>query len=126
MIANNKHKFGFLNLGTVDTTFVNRDYEKVMKRLGTSFFRVFERVSRWSLRVSTPFSLLCLILLTNFYKSTSFPPNMLIYLNTTFTFGKQIKDNVIIERLNVGLHIHSLIFVPALPMGRVAGAAALG
>jgi len=59
------------------------------------FFKVFERVSRWSLRVSTPFSLLCLILLTDFHKNSSFPPNMLNYLNTTFTFGKQIKDNFI-------------------------------
>jgi len=63
--------------------------------LNQCFFKVFERVSRWSLRVSTPFSLLCLILLTDFHKNASFPPNMLIYLNTTFTFGKQIKHNFI-------------------------------
>ena len=45
--------------------------------------------------MSTPFSLLCLILLTDFLKNASFPPNMLNYLNTTFTFGKQITDNFI-------------------------------
>ena len=31
------------------------------------FFNVFEMVSWWSFRVSTPFSLLCLILLTHFH-----------------------------------------------------------
>ena len=35
--------------------------------LTSVFFKVFERVSWWSLRVSTPFSLLCLILLTDFH-----------------------------------------------------------
>ena len=32
---------------------------------------------------------------TDFYKNASFRPNMLNYLNTTFTFGKQSKDNII-------------------------------
>ena len=41
---------------------------------------------------------------------------MLNYLNTTFTFGKQTKDNFITESFNAGLHIHSLIFVPAFPL----------
>ena len=49
----------------------------------------------WSFRVSTPFSLLCLILLTDFHKNASFRPNMLKCLNTTFTFRKQTKDNFI-------------------------------
>jgi len=55
------------------------------------FFKVFERVSLWSFRVSTPFSLLCLKLLTHFYKNANVRPNMLNYLNTTFTFAKQLK-----------------------------------
>ena len=36
---------------------------------------------------------LCLIL--DFHKNASFPENMLNYLNTTLTFGKQTKDNLI-------------------------------
>ena len=59
------------------------------------FLKVFERVSWWYFRVSTPFSLLCLILLTDFHEKAGFRPNMLNYLNTTFTFGKQAKDNFI-------------------------------
>jgi len=57
------------------------------------FLKVYKRVSRWNFRVSTPFSLLCLTLLTDFQKNASFYPNMLNYFNTTFTFGKQTKDN---------------------------------
>jgi len=45
--------------------------------------------------VSAPFSLLGLILLTDFHKNASFRPSMLNYLNTTFTFGKQTKNNFI-------------------------------
>jgi len=52
-------------------------------------------VSWWKFRVSIPFSLLCLILFTHFYKNASFQPNMRNYLNTTFTFGKQINDKFI-------------------------------
>jgi len=59
------------------------------------FFKVFERVSWWSFRVSTSFSLLCVILLTHFHKNASFRPNMLNCWNTTFTFGKWTKDNFI-------------------------------
>ena len=70
----------------------------------TSVFKVFERVSWWSFRVSTPFSLLFLILLTDFHKNSSFRPNMLNYLNTTCTFGKHISW---IEMFNVDLHTHS-------------------
>ena len=36
-----------------------------------------------------------LILLTDIHKNASFRPDMLNYLNTTFTFDKQIKDNFI-------------------------------
>jgi len=57
------------------------------------FVKVYKRVSRWNFRVSTPFSLLCLILLTDFQKNARFYPNTLNYLNTTFTFGKQTEDN---------------------------------
>jgi len=59
------------------------------------FFKVFERVSRWSFRVSTPFSLICLILVTHFHKNASFRPNMLKCSNTKLTFGKQTKENFI-------------------------------
>ena len=50
-------------------------------------------MSWWSYRVSIQFSLLCLILSTDFHKNTHFRPNMLNNLNMTFTFGKQTKDN---------------------------------
>jgi len=59
------------------------------------FFKVFQRVSWWSFRVSTPFSFLCLIFLTDFRKKASFHPTGLNHLNTTFTFGKQTKDTFI-------------------------------
>ena len=58
-------------------------------------FKVFKRVSWRSFRVSAQFSLLCLILLNHIHKNTSFRPNILNCLNTTFTFGKQTKDNFI-------------------------------
>ena len=45
--------------------------------------------------MSTPFSLLCLIRLTDLHKNASFHLNMLIYLNTTSIFCKQTKDNFI-------------------------------
>jgi len=64
--------------------------------LSVFFFKVFKRVSWWSFRVSTPFSLLLLILLTDFRKNASFRQNVLnYYLNTTFTFGKRTEDNFI-------------------------------
>ena len=66
-----------------------------MFSLSQRFFKVFERVLWWSFRVSTPFSLLRLILLTDFHKNASFRPNVLNYLNATFIFGKQTKDNFI-------------------------------
>ena len=59
------------------------------------FFKVFQRVSWWSFRVSAPLSLLCLIFLIDFRKNANFCPNMLNYLNTTLTFGKQTKDTFI-------------------------------
>jgi len=62
---------------------------------GSVFFIVFKGVSWWSISVSTPFSLLRLILLTGFHRNASFRPNMLNYFNTTFTFGKQSKVNFI-------------------------------
>jgi len=50
----------------------NPNIEIAMKTLKlelvAGFFEVFERVSWWSYRVSIPFSLLCLILLTDFHK----------------------------------------------------------
>jgi len=72
------------------------------------FFKFFKRVTWWSFRVSTSFSLLCLILLTHFHKNASFRPNMLNYLNTTFTFDKQTKDNFINRTVQcIGLNTHS-------------------
>jgi len=77
--------------------------------------------------VSTPFSLLCLILFTDFHKNASFRPKMLNYLKTTFTFGKQTKDKFVNGKVQCKptILIHSLIFVPVFSLGRVAGAAAL-
>jgi len=43
--------------------------------------------------VSTSFSLLYLIRLTDFRKKACFRPNVLNYLNKTFTFGKHTKDS---------------------------------
>ena len=59
------------------------------------FFKVFKWVWWWSYRVPIQFFLLCLILLTDFHKNAHFRPNMLNYLNMTFTFGKQTQDNFI-------------------------------
>jgi len=78
------------------------------------FFKVFKRVSCWSVRVSTPFFLLCLILLTHFHKNASFRPNMPNYLNTTFAFGKQTKNNFINRKVQyIGLHTYSFGHVRA-------------
>ena len=60
--------------------------------------------------MSTPISLLCLILLIDFYKSANVRPNMLNYLKSTFTCGKQTKDNFInikIQYRPAYLFIHS-------------------
>jgi len=59
------------------------------------FFKVFEKVSWWSFRVSTPFSLRCLVLLNYIHKNANFRLSMLNYLNTTFTLGKQNEDDFI-------------------------------
>jgi len=83
------------SLGTAGLKHGSPNFCRGPHKLLQCFFKVFERVSLWSFRVSTPFSLLCLILLTYFHKNTSFRPNMPNYLNTTFTFGKQTKDNFI-------------------------------
>ena len=87
-------------------------------------FKVFERVWWWSFRVSTPFSLLCLVLLTDFHKHASFRSNILNYLTMTFTLGKQTKDNVINRKFQCwpahSLN-HSFIFIPGFPLRRVAG-----
>ena len=87
-------------------------------------FHVFERVSWWSFSVSTPFSLLRLILLTHFHKSASFRPNMLNCLYTTFSLGKQTKDNFINRKFRCR-PAYSFIFTPGFLLGRVAGGAAL-
>ena len=81
----------------------------------TVFLKVFKRVSWWSFRASIPFSLLCLILLTHFHKTVSFHPNMLNYLNTTLTFGKQTKDNFISRKVQCR-PTHSFIFSFSCPL----------
>jgi len=68
--------------------------------------------------VSTPFSFLCLILLTDLHKNAGFHSNMLNYLNTNIHFWQTNFINTV-EILNVGLHthsfIHSFIVVSAFP-----------
>jgi len=82
-------------------------------------------VSWWSFRVSTPFSFLCLILLTHFHKNARFRPNMLNYLNTTYTFGKQTTDDFINRKVQC---THSFIFSfrARFSFGESLRAAALG
>ena len=89
------------------------------------FFKVFDRVSWWSFRVSKPFSILSLILLNHIHKNAVFRPNILNYLNTAFTFGKRTKDTFINRTIQyVYEFTDSLIFVPTFLGGRVMGAAA--
>jgi len=59
------------------------------------FFKVFERVSWWSFRVPTPFSLLCLIHFNWFSQKHKFPSKYAYYLNSILTFDEQTKDNFI-------------------------------
>jgi len=86
-----------------------------VKQLWQCFFKVFERVSWWNFRVSTPSSPLCLTLLTHFHESARFRPNMLNHLNTTFTFGKQTKDNFINRKVQCRPS-HSFIFSFSCPL----------
>ena len=84
-------------------------------------------MSWWNLKVSTPFSLLCLILLSDFHKNASFRPNMLNYLNTIFTFGKQTEDNFINRKFQCTPATHSFTHFRAhFSYGGVAGTAGLG
>ena len=48
---------------------------------------------------------------------------MPIYLNTTFTFGKKTNDNFINRNFQCP---YSFIFVPILPLGKVAETTVLG
>jgi len=75
--------------------FKNHIFNAIFLNETQCFFKFFKRVSWWSFRVSTPFSLSYLILLAYFHKNPSFSPIMLNYLNTTLTFGKQTEDNFI-------------------------------
>jgi len=88
---------------------------KKKRYVNQCFFKVFERVSWWSFRVSTTFSLLCLILLTDFHRNASFRANMLNYLKTTFTFGKQTKDSFINRKFQCR-PTHSLIHSILCPL----------
>jgi len=86
------------------------------------FFKVFDRVSWWSFRVSKPFSILSLILLNHIHKNAVFRPNILNYLNTAFTFGKRTKDTFINRTIQyVYEFTDSLIFVPAFFWGEGHG-----
>jgi len=49
----------------------------------------------------------CLILITHFHKNASFRPDMLTYLNKSFTFGKQTKDNFINRKVQCRRTTHS-------------------
>ena len=69
--------------------------KKILYCTPVFFFKVFEKVSWWSFRVSTPFSLRCLVLLNYIHKNANFRLSMLNYLNTTFTLGKQNEDDFI-------------------------------
>jgi len=42
------------------------------------------------------------VLLIDFHKKASFRPNMLNYLNATFTFGKQTKDTFMTRKFQCG------------------------
>jgi len=78
--------------------------------------------------VKTIFSAtVCVILLTDFHRNISFCANMLNYLKTTFTFGKQTKDNFISREFQC-TPTYSLIHSILCPLflWRIAGAAALG
>jgi len=62
--------------------------------------------------------------LTHFHKNASFHPNMLYYLNTTFAFGKQTKDNFINRKIQcrpTHSFIYSFSCLPPCPLARVAG-----
>ena len=65
--------------------------------------------------MSTPFSLLCLILLTHFHKNANFRPNMLNCLKRTFTFGKETKDNFINRKVQ-GRRTCSFIYNLSCPV----------
>ena len=78
----------------------------------SDFFKVFKRVSWWSFRVSTPFSLLYLILLTDFHKNASFRPNMLIIWILHSLLTNKLKTTLKIESFSVGLHTHSFTHFP--------------
>ena len=83
------------------------------------FFKVFKRLS-------IPFSLLCLILLTDFHKNASFRPNMLIQIGHSL-LGNKLQTISYTKRFNEGLHTHSFSrFHAAFSLGRVARAAAVG
>ena len=89
-------------------------------------FKVFKRVSWQRLRVSIPYSLLCLILLTDFHKNASFRPNMLIQIGHSL-LGNKLQRISYTKWFNEGLHTHSFSrFHAAFSLGRVARAAAVG
>jgi len=61
----------------------------------------------WSFRVSTPFSLLCLILLNDFHKNASVRPNTLIIWVLHSLLENKLKTILQIESFNVGLQTYS-------------------
>jgi len=88
-------------------------------------FKVIKMVSWWSLRVSTPFSLLCLTF-NWFSQNRKFPSKYAYYLNSAFTFGKQTKDNFINRKFQCRSTYSFTHFRAHFSLGRVAGAAILG
>jgi len=77
--------------------------------LPSVFLRILKGCRGGALGCQHHFPFYIRYVLTDFHKNASFRPNMLNYLNKTFTFGKQTKDNFIntVESCNVGLHPQS-------------------
>ena len=80
------------------------------------FFQGFQKGVVVELQGVNTIFLLCLILLTQFHKNASSRPNMLDYLNTTFTFGKQTKDNFINSKVQICWCIYSFIYSFSCPL----------
>jgi len=65
--------------------------------------------------------------LTDFHKIAGFRPYMLVYLNSTFTFAKQAKDNFIRRKFQCKpTDAFIQLFSGHFPLRRVVGAATSG
>ena len=76
--------------------------------------------------MSMSFCLLCLILLNHIHKNASFHPKIFNYLNTTFTFGKHTKDNIVNRKGQCRLAYSFIHFRARRSFGESRGAEALG